>query len=284
VEKAMLKPTEICDETISMGFRKSELTSLQMAVLGTLAGFYISFGCFASTAASYSIKNPGASKFVGAAVFPVGLILVIICGAELFTGNSLMFLTLLQKKIKWQKLLKNWAVVYFSNLLGALLISLLIYGSGLLSDSSGRLGGFIIKTALDKCSLSFINCFASGILCNILVCIAVWGASASRDVTGKVFALWFPVMTLVVSGFEHSIANMYFLSIGLLAKSNAIYAQASGLAPQKLDLVNISNILGNLIPVTLGNILGGMLIAATYWTVYKYIPLIKAARNTALNR
>lgn len=269
MEKSMLKPNELCDVGINSAVGKAKLTSIQTILLGILAGAFIALGGFCSAVASHSISNFSLAKFMAGAVFPVGLMLVIICGAELFTGNCLMITAFLDKKIKFKDMLKNWILVYISNFIGALIIVLLLYYSGSIGLNSGKLAGVAIKTAYAKSTLTALKAFCSGILCNIIVCLAVWGSYAAKDVAGKVAIIWFPIMAFVVAGFEHSVANMYFLFMGLLAKNNSIYSKASLLSSGEISKINISNILHNLTWVTLGNIVGGALfVGAAYWVVY----------------
>lgn len=270
----MLKPSELCDVSIAGGCGKAKLTTMQQFILGLLAGAFIAAGGAVSAVISHGIADAGLAKFVSGAVFPVGLMLVIMCGAELFTGNCLMVVPLVDKKITFGSMLKNWIVVYIANFIGSVLIAFLVFNSGVFNLSNGKLGGFIIKVASAKGSLSFGTAFASGIMCNFLVCLAVWGASAAKDVISKVFIIWFPIMAFVACGFEHCVANMYFIPVGLLAKSNPVYLKASGLTPDKV--VDSAAIINNLIPVTLGNIVGGVfMVGLAYYVVYKYIPAQK---------
>ncbi|WP_138205400.1 formate/nitrite transporter family protein [Haloimpatiens lingqiaonensis] len=270
MESKILKPAEIREITIKAGETKAKIGLSQGIILGILAGAFVAIGGAVASVGTHSITNVGLSKLVGGALFPIGLILVIICGAELFTGNSLMFLGVLEGRVSFKKLLRNWIIVYISNFVGAIIISFLVFQSGMLNLSGRKLGGSVIKVAAAKGGLSFGPAFASGILCNMLVCLAVWGATASKDVIGKVVMSWFPVMTFVTCGFEHCIANMYFLTVGIFAKSNVAYVQASGLTPEKLALVSGKGIFNNLLPVTLGNIVGGaVLIAGAYFLAYK---------------
>lgn len=281
MEDQILKPNQLCDCSINGGITKSKLSMVQLIVLGMLAGAFIALGAITAAAASHSIVNVGVAKLVGGSVFPVGLILVIICGAELFTGNVLLTVPATDKKIKISAMLRNWVIVYFANLVGAVIIAFLVYSAGTLNLSAGKLGGAAIKVASAKESLPFFTAFCSGILCNMLVCLAVWGASAAKDVFGKILIIWFPIMAFVTCGFEHSVANMYYLSVGLFAKGNASYVQASGLAQKKLDLLSVSGAIHNLIPVTLGNIVGGVFfVGLAYYVVYKHVPN-KAAKIAA---
>lgn len=284
MEKRMLSPAEICDYVVETGVKKGNSSFMQLFILGIAAGASIALGGFAASMASHSIDNAGLAKFISGAVFPIGLMIVLICGGELFTGNTLMGPSLFEGKIKVRQVLKNWTIVYFSNFLGAFLIAFLVFQSGLLDTSSGKLGGYVIKTAVYKSGLTFNQAFAGGILCNILVCLAVWASYAAKDIAGKILIIWFLIMAFVLSGFEHSVANMYYFSIGLMAKSNSVYVTASHVG-DKIANLNITNIIGNLVPVTLGNIIGGFLcVGALYWTAYKYIPSANSNRNKTLNR
>ena len=271
MESRMLKPTELCDASIGGGCSKAKLTILQQLVLGIMAGTFIALGGAASGVASHSLADAGLAKFVSGAIFPAGLILVVICGAELFTGNCLMIVPLMNRKISIKALLRNWIVVYFSNFIGSVLIAFLVFKAGTFGMSSGKLGGVVIKVASTKAGLPFWTAFSSAILCNFLVCLGVWGATAAKDVAGKIIMAWFPVMVFVVCGFEHCVANMYFLTAGIFAKSNPAFVQASGVAPDKI--INGAGIIHNLIPVTLGNIVGGaILVGFSYYVAYKYNP------------
>lgn len=265
----MLKPNEICNAAVGAGCSKAALKTYQQAVLGILAGAFIACGGVVSAVASHGITNVGVSKFVGGAVFPVGLILVVICGAELFTGNCLMVVPLVGKEVTLKPMIKNWIVVYIFNFIGSVIVAFLVFESGTFGMSSGKLGGTVIKVASTKASLSFGTAFCSGIMCNFLVCLAVWGAFAAKDIISKIVIIWFPIMTFVTCGFEHSVANMYFLTAGLFAKSNPSFVAASGISQDKI--VSAAGIVHNLIPVTLGNIVGGSIfVGLAYFVVYKY--------------
>lgn len=276
MEKKMLTSPEILDETIQIGIKKGAKTHiLQTILLGILAGAFIALGGYAASVASHSIENYGLSKLVAGIVFPVGLMFVLICGGELFTGNVLLFDAFMEKKISFWQMLRNWIIVYFSNLVGAFTIAFLIFNTGILESNAGKLGGYAVKVAVYKGGLTFTQAFTSGILCNIIVCLAVWGAYSAKDIAGKLWMIWFPIMAFVVAGFEHSVANMYYFSIGMLAKTNPAYVEASHVG-EKISKLDIGHIVGNLIPVTLGNIVGGAIfVGLLYWIIYKYIPSIK---------
>lgn len=252
----IFKPQELFVLISSAYEKKANYPIKKSMILGFLAGAYISFGGFAASVASHSIENFGVAKFISGIIFPVGLILIILCGTDLFTGNILLTVPLLDKKIKYSNVVKNWIIVYFANFLGAFFIAFLLVSSGALDMNQGLLGTYVIKVAAAKGAIPFWKALSSGILCNIMVCLAVWCSFAAKDVTGKILAIWFPIMTFVVAGFEHSIANMYYFSVGILAKASGLYTM-----PQGKD-ITISGALGNLLPVTIGNILGGAIFVA----------------------
>jgi formate transporter len=271
MEKRMLIPAEVCDETVNVGIKKgAKSTLLQTTILGLFAGAFISMGAFAAAMSSHSIENIGLAKLVAGIIFPVGLILVLMAGAELFTGNSLLIIAFLEKRITLKQILRNWVVVWCTNFIGAIFIAYLLFNSGLFDTNAGKLGGYAIKIAATKAGLSFNQAFASGILCNFIVTLAVWASYSAKDVVSKIFVSFFPIMAFVISGFEHSVANMYYFTVGLLLKSNPLYVENSHVAAEKLAKLDIAHVFGNLLPVTLGNIVGGALfVGAAYWLVFK---------------
>jgi formate/nitrite transporter len=268
----MLKPNEICDEAIHTGIKKANYTLLQAILLGVLAGAFIGIGAFAAALSSHGVENVGVAKLIAGAVFPVGLMLVLICGADLFTGNCLMVVALVEKKITFKKMIRNWGIIYFANLVGSILIAFLIYNSGLLSTNADKLGGYVVKVAANKANLTFMQSLCSGVLCNFVVAIAVWGAYAAKDIVGKIAIVWFPIMAFVIGGFEHCVANMYYFSIGLMAKISPSFIENSHISPEKLAGLNIKNIIfNNMIPATIGNIIGGSIfVGLAYWAIYKF--------------
>ena len=194
----------------------------------------------------------------------------VLTGAELFTGNVMMTFSVIEKRTSFLKLLRNWTIVYIGNFVGSLLLALLIYYSGCSHNSHEALGVLSLTTAYQKVNLTWVEAFTRGILCNWLVCLAIWMASSSRFVIGKIFAIFFPIMTFVASGYEHSIANMFFLTNGLFAKHTASIVAASGLTAQQLATLNIKSIFtSNLIPVTIGNMVGAIVfVVLLFWTAY----------------
>jgi formate/nitrite transporter len=256
-----------------IGEKKAALPVHKQFLLGVMAGMFIALASQGSSQAIHTIESVGIGKTVAGALFATGLVLVVIAGGELFTGNCLMIIALLQKKIKLSAMLRGWLVVYLGNFAGSLIVAGMVYLSGQWNFTGGMLGGFVIKTAVSKVSLDFWNAFFMGVLCNILVCAAVWMAAAAKDIAGKTLVIFFPIWLFITSGFEHSVANMYYISAGILAKGNELWAAqaaAQGVTPERLALLGWpSFLIGNLLPVTLGNIVGGaVLIGVIYWLVY----------------
>jgi formate/nitrite transporter len=266
-------PAEITKNQCDVGIRKAELTVVKQFLLGLMAGVFVAFASQGINQAIHTISSIGIAKLVGGALFASALMMIIIAGGELFTGNCLMLIACVEKRITVLSMLRSWLVVYLGNMLGSLFIVVLIFYSGQLDFSEGMLGAFTIKTAVYKTSLGFGKAVIMGILCNILVCVAVWMASAAKDITGKILAIFFPIWLFVTSGFEHSIANMYFIPAGILAKTNKQWlsqALNTGMSQEQINSLNMKTFLiDNLLPVTLGNIVGGgILIGLAYWFIY----------------
>jgi len=240
--------------------------------LGILAGAFIGFGAELSTMITSDLSKYlgiGFSKFMGGSAFSVGLILVVIAGAELFTGNNLMAFSSLDGKISWKRLLSRWGWVYLANFVGSMILVWIMYGSGLWKVGSFSVGAKALNIANAKVNLSGMEAFCRGIGCNWLVCLAVWMALSSRNVIGKIFAIYFPIMAFVASGFEHSIANMYFIPLGIYLKGNSAVVSAANLSGKLSNLNWIGFWIKNEIPVTLGNIVGGaFFVSFLYWLVY----------------
>ncbi len=257
----MKTPKEVCQTYVdTIGVGKATAPIPQMFLLGIMAGAFIAFAGIASTVAGVAV--PSAAKLVGASVFPGGLAMVLLAGSELFTGNCLLILPLLSKKISFSAMIRNWVVVYAGNFVGSLIVaSLVVYGHSL--NCLDGVAVAAIKTAVAKTSLPFMDALFRGILCNVLVCIAVWISFSATDVVGKVAGIFFPVMMFVLCVFEHSVANMYFISAGMFASALPEYAAIA--ANISLD----GFLFGNLLPVTIGNIIGGSLfVGAVYWRCY----------------
>ncbi len=255
-------PAEVITATLEGGKRKSQLPFGKMVLLGIMAGAFIALGGATSSTAVHNISNVGIARAVAGCIFPVGLMMIVFVGGELFTGDCLMVMDVMCGKVKWYDCVRSLVVVYFSNLIGALIIDILVFYSGNLDYTSGLLGAYTIKVAIGKVSISPVTGIASGILCNILVCIAVLMASAASDIAGKVWAIFFPILAFVVGGFEHCVANMFYIPAGILAATNPEYVakaqEAYGITAEQINSLTVANSLHNFIPVTIGNILGGM--------------------------
>ncbi len=269
-----MTPKEIVTATIETGIKKVKTKPLNQFILGILAGAFIAFASEGSNMAAFNLfakpETYGLGKALAGVVFATGLMLVIIAGGELFTGNTLITIGVLEKKIKLKDMLSNWFFVYLGNFVGAVFIAYMMNMSGLFNSGDNMLGGITLKIAAYKTHLTFSQAFYLGIMCNWLVCIAVWMSYGAKDIIGKCFAIFFPISLFITSGFEHSIANMYYIPAGILAKSNASWVEASGLTAEKLAHLNWNTfITKNLIPVTIGNIVGGViLVAGVYWFTY----------------
>ena len=249
---------------------KAKSSWVRLVVLGILAGAYIAFAAEASTMAAFNLLADPATYGVGraltGAVFTAGLMFCVIAGAELFTGNTLMVGSLAVRKISFGAMLRNWGIVYVANFIGSMLLVCLISSSGLWHTSGDLLGAMAIKIAAGKTALGFESAFSLGILCNWLVCLAVWMAWAAEGVGAKLGAIFFPIWLFVTSGFEHSIANMYYIGAGLIAKATPAFAAKAveiGVSAEALDGLTWQGFLiCNLVPVTLGNIVGGAFFVA----------------------
>lgn len=244
-----------CESKISCPISK-------LLIKAVLAGGMIAFGASAGNVASHAIANVGLARVASAVVFPVGLMMIVLLGGELFTGDCLMFMSLMTKKQKLHSIIRVLATVFFGNLIGATLVAAGAFFSSQFDYSSGLLGAYTIKVALGKVNLPFWKAMVSGILCNILVCAAIIMAGTAKDVTGKLIAIFFVIMLFVVEGFEHCVANMYYITAGLIASHQPAYVQIAieqyGLTLEKIQTLNLKTyFVNNLIPVTIGNIIGG---------------------------
>jgi formate/nitrite transporter len=259
-------------ETVAqtVGVAKATSPWFTVFVLGILAGAYIGFGGLLSTSVTFDAASRwgvGVTKILGGAAFSVGLMLVVIAGAELFTGNNLMVSSVMIKEITFSTMLKRWGIVYVANFIGGIIVALVFYFSGLWKTGDGALGMTAVKTAYNKVALSFGEALWRGIGCNWLVCLAVWMALAARQIIGKIFAIFFPIMAFVAIGFEHSVANMYFIPTGILLMKGAGITNVPGIDPNILGWINF--LWRNLLPVTIGNIIGGaVFVGMSYWGAY----------------
>ena len=283
-----LLPAEMARRAEYLGVRKAEMPALKVFTLAILAGAFIALGAiFATTiwsggmtikgadgVAAFSTGLPyGVTRLLGGVVFCVGLILVVIGGAELFTGNNMIVMAWASRKVSTLALLRNWGIVYLGNFVGSIGTALMLLLSKQYTFSEGAVGVTALKIAASKASLEFMPALALGILCNALVCLAVWMTYSARSVIDKIAAIVFPISAFVAAGFEHSIANMYFIPIGLFIKAfDPAFMESAAVVNANLDLANLTwgnFLLNNLLPVTIGNIIGGaILVAAVYWSVF----------------
>ena len=254
----MLSPAEMMNACTGAGVRKCALPPLRAFLLAILAGALIAFGGAATNTAAHTAQGAGSVRLICGLLFPFGLGIVILTGCELFTGNCLIAVPLAQKKVTVSAMLRNWIVVYLGNFVGALLVAACCAFTGQMDYSSGGLAFFTMKLAASKCSLSFGSAMVLGIACNVLVCLGVLCAMTAKDTIGKIFGAYIPVALFVLCGFEHSVANMFYVPAGLFAASIPEYAVLA--AQSGLDLSGLTwgtFLVNNLLPVTIGNIIGG---------------------------
>jgi len=265
-------PPEMAERAEAVGVKKVGLDFWSMFGLAILAGAFIGLGAeFCTLATTDSGLSFGLNKLVGGLVFCLGLILVVVAGAELFTGNNLIVMAWVGGKVTLGQLMRNWLTVYFGNLVGSLVTVMLMYLTRQWALSSYHVGVTAITIANAKVNLAFGEALVRGILCNALVCLAVWLCFSARSVTDKILAIVFPITAFVASGFEHSVANMYFIPLGMLLKGEPMVLEAAGKTLGDFANLNLYGFLvGNLLPVTIGNIFGGgFMVAAIYWFVYR---------------
>ena len=269
-------PAKMAERMEGVGVNKSKLNFWTTFALAILAGAFIGTGAIFCTTVLAGLAKAevayGIQRLLGGLVFCLGLIAVVVAGAELFTGNNLIVMAFMSGKVKLQGLLRNWAIVYVGNLVGSLLTVVVMFLSQQFSQGGGQVGLAALNIANAKSGLAFVPALFLGIMCNALVCLAVWLCSSARSTTDKILAIIFPITAFVAAGFEHSVANMYFIPIGLFIKQfdPAFTEKITTAAGLNLDgLTWGSFLINNLLPVTIGNIIGGsILVAAVYWAVF----------------
>lgn len=260
---------ETANNYVTAGVGKTKYSIPKMLVLGILAGLLIGFPSCVTEMATFSVTNTSLVRMISGLLFAFGLGTVILTGAELFTGNTLITMSLLDKKVTLPAMLKNWLFVYIGNFLGSMLLSAICAYFGWLSAGSNALAVSAMKMAVGKMTMPFQNAFFMGVLCNILVTIGVLMSLSGKDGTSRFLGAWVPVMFFVTCGFNHSIADMTYCMLGLFAKNVTAYASAAAEAGIALESLTWGNyFVGNLIPVTLGNILGGVAVGVTMWYAY----------------
>lgn len=264
-------PPQMLQKIQESGVAKAKLRFLPLIVLSILAGMYIAFGGIFSTVVATGMLGAspyGLTKTLMGLVFSLGLILVVVGGAELFTGNMLMVIPLLARKISFPSLCRNWILVFIGNFVGSILIALLMVLAHAYEFSGGQYGMTMFTIANSKMHYSFLQAVSLGILCNTLVCLAVWLAFSARNTTDKIFAIIFPITAFIAAGFEHSVANMYLIPVALFTKTlNPAVAAASNLDFSQFTWNNF--LVHNLLPVTIGNMIGGiLLVGVAYFVIY----------------
>ena len=257
-------PQQIAERVDNIGVTKARLPLLSMAMLGMLAGAFIGLGALYYTlVVSDASLSFAVARVLGAVCFSLGLLLVVVAGAELFTGNNLLAMAWADGKVSTAEVLRNWAVVCAANFVGAAGLALLVFLSGHAGMNGGAIAQSYLKIAITKSTMPVAELFFRGVLCNVLVCMAVWMVLAGHSVVDKFFAIVLPVSAFVAAGFEHSIANMYFFPLALLLMESGIALPAGA------DAITVYAMLRNLVPVILGNIFGGsVLVALVYYVIY----------------
>ena len=270
-----LLPPAMAAKAEQVGINKANLEAINTFLLAVLAGAFIALGAVFSTtvtAGASGVIPFGVTKLLGGLVFSLGLILVVVAGAELFTGNNLIVMAWASGKVTTGQLLRNWIIVYTGNFVGSIATALLMFLSRQYTFGSGAIGLNILNIASAKANLDFVQAIVLGILCNGLVCLAVWLTYSARTTTDKILAILFPISAFVAAGFEHSVANMYFIPVGLLVKGGAsaeFWSQIGKTATDYGSLTWLGFFINNLIPVTIGNVIGGtMLVGVIYWRIY----------------
>ena len=273
-----LTPQEILNVSLNVSETKAKAGFLKLVILGILAGAFIAFAAEGSNMAAFNLllkpETFGLGRALAGAIFSVGLMLVVLAGGELFTGNTLMIGGVIKRRITAVSMLRNWVIVYIANLAGSLLIAWCMSQTGLLHSGGEMLGVVTLRIAVTKVNFTFLSALILGVLCNWLVCLAVWIAFGSESMIGKIFGIFFPIWLFVTSGFEHSIANMYYIPAGLIAKGDPAFVDAAmqlGMTQEALDSLTWGSFfVDNLVPVTIGNIIGGcVFVSMAYLFAYR---------------
>ncbi|OOO00432.1 MAG: FdhC protein [Epulopiscium sp. Nele67-Bin004] len=268
-----LTSSEITDYTIAAGVGKIKRNKMAVLAMGILAGIYISLGAIASSTAAHSIANVGFQKFITGMVFPVGLMMVVLNGADLFTGNCLIIMSVYEKKTKMAELMEDLLIVLAGNFLGAVFMAFLQANSGLFRLSDGMFAYYVFKVAYGKATLPWMEAFVLGIICNIFVCSGILMVYSAKEVAGKVLAGFFSISAFAISSSEHIVANMYYVPAAMFAKGNTELVEMAmefGTKPEYLEKITWGNFFfNNAIPVTLGNFLGGVIVGTLYFLIHK---------------
>ena len=266
-----LPPVEMARKAEQVGVVKAEMSTASTLALSVLAGAFIALGAiFATTVTAGGADVPfGLLRLVGGVAFSLGLILVIVAGAELFTGNNLIVMAWASRRVRTARVVRNWALVYVGNFLGAFATALILYASKQYELGQGAVGVQALSIADAKTDLGFVQAVALGAFCNGLVCLAVWLCYSARTTTDKILSIVPPIAAFVAAGFEHCVANMFFVPMGLLIENDEAFVSSQSSVPDLSNLTWENFLVGNLVPVTIGNIVGGaVMVGAIYWFVY----------------
>ncbi|MGH3135431.1 MAG: formate/nitrite transporter family protein [Gaiellaceae bacterium] len=281
-----LPPADVARRAETVGVAKARMPALDVFVLAVLAGAFIALGAiFATTVSTGGGALPfGVVRLLAGLTFSLGLILVVVAGAELFTGNNLIVMAWASRHVSSARLLGNWTIVWIGNFVGAIGTAIIVYFSEQYTFGDGAVGQTALSIATAKTSLGFVEAVALGMLCNALVCLAVWLTYGAHTTTDKILAVIAPIGAFVAAGFEHSVANMYFISIGLLIKTDDAFVASLDPAPDLSGLTWRSFFADNLLPVTIGNVVGGaVMVGAVYWIVYLRPRALDPAAETGAN-
>ena len=263
-------PAEVTAAYAAAGADKTRKPAAVLVLLGILAGALIALGSAATNTAIYGIADPWTARTICGLLFPFGLGMVVMTGTELFTGNSLITISVLDRRCSVLGMLRNWVIVYLANFVGSLLVAAGCAFFGQMNYSNGQLAVFTMKLAAGKCALPFQNALVLGFFCNLLVCLGVMLAMSGKDNASRILGAFLPVCYFVICGFEHCVANMYYISAGLLAKTVPAYTQLAAEMGVDLSALTWGNFLAkNLVPVTIGNVLGGAALGALMWFCYR---------------
>lgn len=254
-------PKEVVELNMKGAVTKAGLKTGKMIFLGILAGMFIALGGAGSNVAVHAIPNVGLQRTLAGCIFPAGLMMIVLVGGELFTGNCMMTMAAWDKQIKWMKLVRNLVIVFFSNLIGALFVDFVVVYAGQFDYSGNGLAAYTINVAAKKIAITPVKAVLSGIMCNVLVCVAILMAQAAKDIAGKILAIFFPIWLFVVSGYEHVVANMYYIPAGIIASWNPDYVakaqETYSLTDAQISSLNVAASLPSFLFVTIGNFIGG---------------------------
>ena len=266
---AIFTPKEVTDNYLQASIGKATSPAWRLFVLGIAAGALISMGAVASSTAACTVEGFGMTRWVSGLIFPIGLIMVILLGTELFRGNALMVTAAIAKKITWGQLARNWVLVYFGNFVGAIGVAALMAFFGQLGLGDNTVAAYSAKVAASKSSMPWMNVFVLGIFCNLLVCVAVYLGNTAQDTAGRILGIFFPIMGFVTAGFEHCIANMYYIPAGIFATMVPGFSDAIVALGVNTEVLTWGNfVFANLVPATLGNIVGGALVGIVMYACH----------------